>query len=95
VKPAKVVLWTVLIVGGVLAFSLYTMLSSTHTVDEMREHLDTTYFTGKHPGYEPVVRAAMMKTTWYQKFLTVKTGDSLHIYIKLAEKEGMEAVGIK
>jgi hypothetical protein len=91
-KKNKIVLWVLIIAGGIIAFSIYTIVASTHSVDDRRRNLDTTYFTGKHPGYEPVLRAAMMKTSWYQQFLATRNEDSLHIYLKLAEKEGMEAI---
>jgi hypothetical protein len=91
-KTNKIVLWALIIVGAIIAFSIYTIVGSTHSIDDKRRDLDTAYFTGKNPGYEPVLRAAMMKTAWYHQFLTTKNEDSLHIYLKLAEKEGMEAI---
>jgi hypothetical protein len=91
-KTKKIVLWILIVVGVIIAFSIYTIVASTHSIDDRRRDLDTTYFTGKQPGYEPVLRAAMMKTTSYHQFLVTKNEDSLHIYLKLAEKEGMEAI---
>jgi hypothetical protein len=57
------------------------------TLEQTRIDFDTTYFTGKNPKYEPVIRAKMMKTESYKKFLSTTIKDSLGLYIKDAEIE--------
>jgi len=88
-KGKKIVFWTGLTTVLVLGLTVYTIIASTHTIDQRREDIDTTYFTGSHPGYEPALRAAIMKTGWYRKFRNTRKDDSLGIYLKLAEEEGL------
>jgi|GEM_PF-5081009 hypothetical protein len=76
-----------------LVFNFF--LACNSRLETKRHHLDTTFFTGKNPNYEPQIRSEIMKTEAYHKFLTTTNLDSLSLYLIEAETEVFKKLNIK